>query len=71
MVQPEARTVRRRWRPPLAPLVLALLALLDLRVEIQLLLEHFTWTSLVIIPGAHPLATAVLLLLPSMLRRWR
>ena len=58
-------------RLPLAPLLLALLALLDLRVEIQLLLDHFTWISLVMIPAVHPLATAVLLFLPSMLRRWR
>ena len=58
-------------RVPVAPLLLGLLALLDLRVEIQLLLDHFTWISLAMIPAAHPLATAVLLLLPSMLRSWR
>jgi hypothetical protein len=51
------------------PLLLALLALLDLRVELQLLLEHFTWTSLSQIPLQHPLATAVLLFTPAMLRR--
>ena len=60
-----------RIRLPLAPLVLGLLAVLDLRVEIQLLLDHFTWISLAMIPAAHPLASAVLVLLPSMLRRWR
>lgn len=51
------------------PMLLALLALLDLRVELQLLLEHFTWTSLSQIPLQHPLATAVLLFTPAMLRR--
>ena len=56
---------------PLLPLLLGLLALLDLRVEIQLLLDHFTWISLAMIPVSHPLATAVLVLLPAMLRRWR
>ena len=61
----------RRRKLPLAPLLLALLALLDLRVEIQLLLDHFTWISLAMIPVAHPLATLVLVMLPSMLRRWR
>jgi len=71
MVPPASPPSGRRGRLPLAPLLLALLALVDLRVEIQLLLEHFTWTSLVIIPAVHPLATAVLLLLPSMLRHWR
>ena len=59
-------------RPPLVwvPLLLSLLALLDLRVELQLLLDHFTWSSLVQIPVHHPLAVAVLLLLllPTLLR---
>jgi len=70
MESPDRSSFERR-RPPLAPFLLALLALLDLRVEIQLLLDHFTWISLAMIPAAHPLACAVLLLLPSMLRRWR
>ena len=66
----QSTTGRRRL--PLAPLLLGVLALLDLRVEIQLLLDHFTWISLAMIPAAHPLATAVLVLLPSMLRSsWR
>lgn len=53
-----------RLRFPLIPLVLALLALLDLRTEFQLLLDHFTITSLVEIPRQHPLAIAVLLCTP-------
>jgi len=65
-----AATASRRSLP-LVPLLLGLLALLDLRVEIQLLLDHFTWTTLGMIPVSHPLATAVLVLLPAMLRRWR
>jgi hypothetical protein len=60
-----------RRRIPWAPLLLGLLALLDLRTEIQLLLDHFTWTSLSVIPLQHPLAVMVLVLLPSMLRRYR
>jgi hypothetical protein len=51
--------------------LLGLLALIDLRVELQLLLEHFTWTSLLAIPLAHPLAIAVLLLLPGLWSRCR
>lgn len=70
-MQPPSVSPQGRRRLPLAPLLLGLLALLDLRVEIQLLLDHFTWISLAVIPAAHPLAVAVLLLLPSMLRRWR
>lgn len=54
------------------PLVLlGLLALLDLRVELQLLLDHFTWTSLLAVPLAHPLAIAVLVLLPGLWNRCR
>ena len=53
------------------PLLLLVLALLDLRTELLLLLDHFTWTSLSIIPAQHPLAMAVLLLWPSLLRRYR
>jgi hypothetical protein len=46
---------------PLIPLLLVLLALLDLRTELQLLLDHFTFSSLLEIPRHHPLALAVLL----------
>jgi hypothetical protein len=45
------------------------LALLDLRVEVLLLLDHFTWTSLLAAPLAHPLAIAVLVVLPGLWRR--
>ena len=62
-------------RPPRpgawVPWLLAVLALLDLRTEIQLLLDHFTWTSLGVIPWQHPLAVAVLVLTPSLLARDR
>ena len=68
-VGPQPRSPRRRV--PWAPLLLALLALLDLRTEFQLLLDHFTWTSLSVIPLQHPLAVMVLVLLPSLLRRYR
>ena len=50
-------------------LLLAALALYDLRVDLQLLWEHFTWTALLAGFTAHPLAVAVLLLTPSMMRR--
>jgi len=60
-----------RQRPPLIPLLLALLALLDLRTELQLLLDHFTLASLVEIPRHHSLAIAVLLCTPWLLQRSR
>lgn len=55
----------------LVPLLLAALALLDLRPELQLLLDHLTLTSLLAIPRHHPLAIAVLLSTPWLLRRCR
>jgi hypothetical protein len=60
-----------RLQLPLIPLLLALLALMDLRTELQLLLDHFTITSLVEIPRHHPLAIAVLLCTPWLWNRSR
>lgn len=60
-----------RLQLPLIPLLLALLALIDLRTELQLLLDHFTITSLVEIPRHHPLAMAVLLCTPWLWNRSR
>jgi hypothetical protein len=40
-------------------------------VEILLLIDHFTFTSLVQGITAHPLAVVVLLLQPSLWRRYR
>ncbi|MCX5960284.1 MAG: hypothetical protein NT053_10805 [Cyanobacteria bacterium] len=60
-----------RRRPPLVPLLLALLALLDLRVELQLLFDHLTLTSLTEAVRTHLLAVMVLLFTPSLLRRYR
>ena len=62
---------RRPLQLPLVPILLVLLALLDLRAELQLLADHFTFASLVEIPRHHPLAIAVLLFTPWMIRRTR
>jgi hypothetical protein len=51
--------------------LLALLALFDVRVELQLLADHFTLAGLGAAIRSHPLAVAVLLLLPSLLQRYR
>ncbi|MEB3173373.1 MAG: hypothetical protein VKL97_05865 [Cyanobacteriota bacterium] len=62
--------IRRPLRPPsTVVLVLGALSLWDLRIELQLLAQHFTVTALREALLAHPLAVAVLLLLPS-LQRW-
>jgi len=53
------------------PLLLGLLALLDLRVELQLLGDHFTLAALAAAVRSHPLAVVVLLLLPSLARQYR
>ena len=48
-----------------------LLALLDLRVELELLADHFTVTSLIQAIVSHPLAVFALAVQPSLLRRYR
>jgi len=58
-------------RVPLVPLLLAALAVWDLRSELQLLAEHFTWISLLMIPRYHLLAVTVLILTPSLIRQRR
>ena len=52
-------------------IVLAVLAIVDLRSELQLLAEHFTWSSLGYAVSQHPLAVTVLLVLILMPRRLR
>jgi hypothetical protein len=49
--------------------LLSVLAIVDLRSELQLLAEHFTWSSLGYAVSQHPLAVAVLLVLILMPRR--
>jgi len=56
---------------PFVPLVLLILALGDLRVELQLLADHFTVTSFLEALRTHPLAVAVLVAQPSLWRRYR
>lgn len=58
-------------KPPPIPLVLLLLALVDLKSEIRLLADHFTLTSLVVAIQSHLLAVSVLLLLPSLWRTYQ
>jgi len=50
---------------------LAVLAILDLRQEMLLLLDHFTWSSFGYAISQHPLAVMVLLLLILVPKRLR
>ena len=52
------------------PLLLIVLALVDLRMEFLLLLDHFTFTSLIYGVMHHALAVMVLLAAPSLWRRY-
>lgn len=60
---------QRGW--PLLPLVLLVLALIDLRVELILLWDHFTLAELSAALHAHLLAVAVLFCQPSLWRHYR
>jgi hypothetical protein len=53
---------------PAVPLLLLLLALADLRSEFRLLLDHFTFTTLLTAVKSHLLAVTTLVLIPSL---WR
>ena len=59
----------RPW--PFVPVLLLLLALTDLRVEIQLMADHFTFTTLAAAFRTHLLAVFVLLLQPSLWKHYR
>ena len=52
------------------PLLLMALALLDLRTELLLLSDHFTFTSLMYAVRHHALAVVVLVSIPSLWRRY-
>jgi hypothetical protein len=53
------------------PLLLGILALFDLRVELQLLIDHFTLAALSEAVRHHALAVAVLGLQPSLIKKYR
>jgi hypothetical protein len=56
---------------PAIPVLLLLLALLDLKSEIRLLFDHFTFTTLVAAIQTHLLAVTTLALLPSLWRLYQ
>jgi len=61
----------RRLKIPLVPVLLLLLALIDLEIDIRLLLDHFTFTTLFAAIQNHPLAITILVLLPSLWKLYR
>jgi hypothetical protein len=63
--------LRPKPRLPFVPVLLALLSLFDLREELRLLADHLTLTAVLALVREHPLAVLVLLLLPSLWRRYR
>ncbi|MEB3354853.1 MAG: hypothetical protein VKM34_11585 [Cyanobacteriota bacterium] len=70
---PAVELADRRGRPralPMVPLLLALLAAWDLREELRLMLDHPTLTAFSYLIRSHPLAMVVLLLQPSLWKRY-
>ena len=57
-----------RKKVPAVPMLLLVLAFLDLKSELRLLLDHFTFTTLLAAIQSHLLAVTILALLPSL---WR
>tara|TARA_Y100001968_G_C19442824_1_gene763533 strand:+ start:3955 stop:4161 length:207 start_codon:yes stop_codon:yes gene_type:complete len=58
--------------PPVSiiPLLLIILSLLELRNEIKLLLDHFTFISLIFAIKENPLPIIILLLSPQMIKKY-
>ncbi|MFN9623280.1 MAG: hypothetical protein ACK587_10690 [Cyanobacteriota bacterium] len=61
----------RGLRVPGVPVLLLILALLDLQTEIRLIVDHFTFASLLAAISNHLLATVTLVLLPSLWRLYQ
>jgi hypothetical protein len=70
MRDPDRLEGARRGMPTL-PVVLLVLALIDLRVELILLWDHVTLTSVIAAVRSHLLAVAVLLSQPSLWSHYR
>lgn len=60
-----------RNKVPAVPMLLLVLAFLDLKSELRLLLDHFTFTTLLVAIQSHLLAVTVLALVPSLWRMYQ
>ena len=54
------QNLRYNW----VPIILLILAIYDLRIDIRLLLDFFTFSSLYFTISEHPLAISILLIVP-------
>jgi len=68
---PDRSEPNQRGGWPLLPVVLLVLALIDLRVELILLWDHLTLTSLTAAVRSHLLAVTVLVAQPSLWHHYR
>jgi len=68
---PEVNKGQREPSQQWVPLLLLILALLDLRIELRLLLDHITLTALIYTLRQHTLAVVVLMLQPSLWFHYR
>ncbi|WP_415410359.1 hypothetical protein ACLM45_02215 [Synechococcus sp. A10-1-5-9] len=67
----EVKTGQRERSQQWVPLLLLILAFLDLRTELRLLLDHITLTALMFAFRQHTLAVIVLMLQPSLWSHYR
>ena len=68
---PAPEALGRRRGSLLVPALLGILALWDLRIELRLLADHFTWAAVAAAIRSHPLAVVVVLVLPSLVQQAR
>ncbi len=53
------------------PIILIFLSIYDLRIDILLLLDYFTFSTLIYTLLDHPLAFAVLITVPNLIKTYR
>ena len=52
-------------------IILIILSIYDLRIDLRLLLDYFTFSSLLYTVTHHPLAIAVLITIPSLFKSFK
>jgi hypothetical protein len=69
--RPEPQSLAGSTIIPVVPILLGSAAIIDLRVDLQLLFDHFTVTTVLAAFQNHVLAVMVILLLPSLWHHYR